>query len=126
MAGLALGLAALVASGGCTSANSGGSVADAAADGPDASAVESGVDAGPRDLANGESCTASAQCRGACCELHRGNMTVCAQITPFDTTQSCACAEDAECAAITLCGEPGFCQEANVVTSQRFCSRFCR
>ena len=103
----------------------GGGAADAGADRPDA-ATDSDGDARLRDLANGEACAVSAQCRGACCELHLGNMTVCAQIAPFDTSQHCACAEDSECAAIKLCGNPDFCQESNVVSAQRFCSTVCR
>jgi hypothetical protein len=116
------GLALVVAA--CESPGAGrtGSL-DAGADGPDASFAEPDADAGPRRLANGEPCVVSAQCGGACCELHRGNTTVCAQIAPFDATQNCACAEDA---AIKLCEKPGFCQESNDVTPQRFCSTACR
>ena len=118
-------VAVLLAVSACTSSSGGGrGVSDASVDG--ATEVDAGPDARSRDLANGESCVVSAQCRGACCELTRGNTTVCAQITPFDRTQSCTCEENAECAAITLCGNPGFCQENNQVAPQRFCSHLCK
>ena len=98
---------------------------DAGEAGPDAPSSDAGADALPTDLPNGEPCAMSSQCRGACCELHRGNTTVCAQIAPFDTTQNCACTDDAECAAIKLCGNPGFCQVTDDPKAQRFCSRVC-
>jgi hypothetical protein len=121
-------VAGLVAGGSCSPREVTGGGVDAAPDGADAAdaSADAAPDALPRDLANGEPCAISAQCRGACCELHRGNSTSCANIAPFDTTQNCACADDAECAAIQLCGKPDFCQEPNDVSPQRFCSRVCR
>ena len=111
---------------GCASTRErGGGIRDAGADSADGFDAESGVDARAQDVPNGEPCAFSEQCRGGCCELH-GNTTVCAQITPFDTAQNCACGADKECAAIRLCGQPGFCQEPNEVAPQRFCSRVCK
>jgi hypothetical protein len=119
---VAIALLAGIVGNACKSTDAASDVSDAGVDG----AGDADVAIAPRDLVDGEPCSGSVQCRGGCCQLGRGNATTCAQIAPFDTTQRCACVEDGECAAIKLCGQPGFCQEKNDVAQQRFCSTLCR